>query len=280
MSEAAYSERYWTEPASGRRYFYRLWRPAGARALLVIVHGFGEHGGRYVATAQRLAQAGLDVAVPDLWGHGRSGGVRGDLDDLFTCVGHLRGLTDEALLPETGRSRHALFGHSFGGLMAIVWALESPARVTWLTAQSPLLEVGFPLPRWKVAMARWLAPYWPAFRVPLQLDLRYLSHDPGVVQAYRADRLVHSLISLRTYWALLRARDWVLRRAEDLRVPLLLLCGGDDQIISIRHVQEWAARVRCDKREVMFSGMYHELHHEAVADEAIRLVAEWSLGGS
>jgi len=277
MSTVACRDGSWREPVSGRTYRYRVWRPQNPKALLVIVHGFGEHGGRYASIAQRLAQAGLEVAVPDLWGHGRSGGARGDLQDVFACAEHLQRLTEAVLLPEAGRSRCALFGHSFGGLVAILWALRFPQRLARLTAQSPLLEVGFPLPRWKVAVAALLAPLWPTLCLPLQLDLKYLSHDSAVSQAYRADPLVHSVMSVRTYWALRRAREWAMQRADALQVPVLLLCGGEDRIISVHHAEQWAQRVRCEKRLVTFPGMYHELHHEAVAEDTLRLIAEWSL---
>lgn len=277
MSGIVHHDGNWREPASGRTYRYRLWRPAAPRTLLILLHGFGEHGGRYAPMAERFAADGLAVAVPDLWGHGRSGGTRGDLGEPMACVEHLHQLTEAVLLPASGCSRHALFGHSFGGLAAILWALRFPQRLTRLIAQSPLLEVGFPLPAWKVWIARFLAPLWPTFRVPLQLDLTYLSHQSEVIASYRADPLVHAVMSVRTYWALLRARDWAVQQAAALQIPLLLLCGGDDHIISLAHAQQWAARVRCEKRVVIFPGMYHELHHEAVSEEALRLIADWSL---
>ena len=137
----------WVEPASGRRFAYRWWAPTAPKALLVLIHGFGEHGGRYEAFASCLAEEGIHVAAPDLWGHGRSGGGRGDLGRAELCVGQLQRMTEEAFLPEAGCSRYTLFGHSFGGLLAILWALEPP------TSEKPVI------PGMRLAMVNCVLPF-------------------------------------------------------------------------------------------------------------------------
>ncbi|MBI4342096.1 MAG: lysophospholipase [Candidatus Omnitrophica bacterium] len=276
MSHVAVREDSWVDPGSGRRIAYQVWRPEVVRALTVIVHGFGEHGGRYRAFAERLAQQGLAVAVPDLWGHGRSDGRRGDLQQLQECVNALRTLTETVWLPETGLRRYALFGHSFGGLMAISWALSASPHLSRLIAQSPLLEAGFPIPQWKITAALWLAARWPTAPFSMNLDLRKLSRDPEVIRAYRHDPLVHNRMTAGTYRAVVALRDEVLARASEVRVPVLLLCGTADRIISVAAARLWYSRVRSEKRRILFSGCFHELHHELAQDEVLRLVVKWA----
>lgn len=267
----------WVDPSSHRRVGYRCWQPPSARALLVILHGFGEHGGRYHAVATALAAQGLWVAAPDLWGHGRSGGQRGDIEQVVQYVQQVRRMTDELFLPESGLAQYALFGHSFGGLLAIRWALDSPPGLRRLVLQSPLLKVGFPLPRWETLAASVLARGWPTFPFSLHLDVEALSRDPAIVQAYRADPLVHHAMSARTYRSMLRVRDDVVERAASLRTPTLLLCGAADRVVSVEAAQRWFERLRCEKRSVVFPGCYHELHHEPVRDEVLQLVHDWTL---
>ena len=88
-SPVSYAKGAWTEPASNKSLGYRVWRAQHPQALVVILHGFGEHSGRYASLAASLAEQGLSVAAPDLWGHGRSVGRRGDLADLARCASQL-----------------------------------------------------------------------------------------------------------------------------------------------------------------------------------------------
>ena len=277
MTGVACREGSWTEPVSGRRYHYRWWQPPSVRALLVIVHGFGEHGGRYEALALRLADQGLMVAVPDLWGHGRSEGGRGDLGEVPESVRHLRRMAAAVFLPESGQRAYSLFGHSFGGLAAIAWALEIPGDLHRFVVQSPLLEVAFPIPRWKTASAALLAAWWPAFPFSTRLETGALSRDTAIVEAYRNDPLVHASLSARTYRSLTRTKNEVMQRAGTLRVPVLMLLGSADRIVSVDAARRWFALLPGEKRSVVFPECYHELHHEPVRDEVIRLTCEWIL---
>ena len=277
MSEVAYREGAWRAPSSQRVLWYRLWQPQAVRQLLVVLHGFGEHGGRYERLALELARHQLCVASADLWGHGRSGGARGDLGSIAQSVRELQELTQQMFLPQSGRSSYVLFGHSFGGLAAIVWALQAPVALRRLIVQSPLLEAGFPIPSWKTTAVTLLARCWPTFRFAMHLDADALSHDPDVTSAYRADPLVHQTMSARTYHDLLRTRDDAMARAGTLHLPTLLLCAGEDRIVSTVKAREWLDRVSCEKRCVVFPNAYHELHHEPVRDEVARLIRDWAL---
>ena len=155
--------------------------------------------------------------------------------------------------------------------------MDAPVSLHRVIIQAPLLEVGFPIPGWKKAAAGLLAPMWPTCSFRLGLDLSKLSHDPAVETAYRADPLVHQAISVRTYWSLQHAKVDAFERAPALHAPTLLLCGTDDRIISVERAQQWFGRLTCPKRCVMFPGAYHELHHDAVREEVMRAVRDWTL---
>ena len=277
MSGITSWEGAWVEPYSKRHLGYRFWRPSSVHRLVVMIHGFGEHGGRYEEFARGLAEEGIAVGAADLLGHGRSDGRRGDVERIDDYVKHTEAIAREVFLPESGQARYVLFGHSFGGLAAILLAMTSPPDLQAVVVQSPLLEAGFPIPRWKTVAAAWLAGWWPTYSFSMNLDTSALSHDPRVVEAYRADPLVHNVMSARTYGAIFRARDAALEGAARLRVPVLLLSAAEDRIVSLEASQRWFERLRCEKRFVLFPGSYHELHHEAARDEVVRLVREWAL---
>lgn len=268
----------WVEPESKRRFFFRLWQPPAPRTLVVLVHGFAEHGGRYPSVAQQLCAHGLAVAIPDLWGHGRSGGRRGDAPSVAQHVEDVRRLTYEVFIPAAHAQRLAVYGHSFGGLLAMQWALRDPERLARLIIQSPLLALGFSVPAWKHAAAEWLARCWPTAPIPMGLDPTMLSHDPAVVRAYRRDPLVHRQVSARLYHDMLQAGTWAAERVEALTVPTLLLYGEADRVVSIAAIRRWAERLRGPHQVVAVPDAYHELHHEAMAETVVQQVAEWANG--
>ncbi|MBI4343805.1 MAG: alpha/beta fold hydrolase [Candidatus Omnitrophica bacterium] len=275
MEAFSEAEGSWGLPASGQRLFARLLIPEPSQALLILVHGFGDHGGRHLGMARWLAQQGLAVAVPDLPGHGRSEGPRGHLPSLAACVEGLSLAARQRWMADAGQPRFSIFGHSFGGLVAASWVLRRPESLHRAVLQAPLFEAGFPIPGWKRAAAAALGRWWPSARLSVGLDPQYLSHDPAVVEAYRRDPLVQHAMSAGTYRDMLQTRDEALAQAPQVRVPVLLLCAGDDRVVSTPAAQRWFAGLRGEKRVQLFPGAYHELHHEPVREQAWKLVKEW-----
>lgn len=264
----------WRAPG-GVEIVYRLVAPAQPRELVVLLHGFAEHGGRHLPLAEWLAGQGLAVALPDLPGHGRSGGAPGDFGSLPEGAQALARLTREVWLTRLGLSRYSLIGHSFGGLLVIEWLRRADAPVRRAIVQCPLLEVAFPIPRWKRSAGALLGLIWPSARLPTGLDPSLLSYDPDVVEAYCCDPLVHHWMSARTYRSTFATRDAAFAHAESLRTPVLLLCAGDDGVVSTPAAQEWYARVGGPKRMQVYPGCRHELHHEPVRDDVRREMLEW-----
>ena len=276
MSEAPHVvEGVWRAPSSTRRLFYRWWKPATSRTALVILHGFAEHSGRYHAMANALGAHGISVLAPDLWGHGRSDGPRGHCPDLAQLADDLDAFVSDVALAPGDQTRYALFGHSFGGLVAIGMALRQPQALRRLVVQSPLLDVGFPVPWWTRTLGNILAAVWPTVSLPMHLDANALSHDRAIVDAYRTDPLIFGTMSAGTYRAMRRAQREALANVRDITQPTLVLCGAADRIISVAAAQHWCEQLRCEKRSVIFPECAHELHHESVKDEVFRVIREW-----
>ena len=278
MSGAAAEQGSWRDPATGANMAYRSWRPSSVKALLVLLHGFGEHGGRYESFASSLTARGIWVAAPDLPGHGRSGGRRGHIPQPAVCLQQLMTMTNHIFLQAAGLARYTVFGHSFGGLLAILWAMQNPPALQRVILQSPLLEVGFPIPWWKTSAAQALAGWWPTAAFSTNLDASALSHDPAVVQGYQTDPLVHHVMTAKTYCATLQAKARACDGTASVRRPVLLLTAGADRIVSVEAARQWFERLAGEKEHVAFPGAYHELHHEGACEEVIRLVSGWVLG--
>lgn len=253
----------------------RVWRGPDPRAAIVLVHGLGEHGGRYAALASALVGAGLMVFAPDLPGHGMQPGARGDLHWTDVRDRLLPALLDHASHELGDASPRFLFGHSLGGVMALDHALAHPERLAGLVLSSPGLRIPAP-PAWKVALARLVCALAPAAGFPNGLDPAGLSRDAEVVQRYRTDPLVHDRISPRTFFAFRDAAERGRRGAQTLRVPTFLVHGMADRLVDPRGSLEFAAAAPADRvRFTRFEQGAHELFNDLDRDAAIAALVAW-----
>ncbi len=268
----------WTS-ADGLPLVGRCWEPADEpRAVVCLVHGLGEHCGRYAHVAAAMSEAGYALLACDKRGHGRSGGKRGHVpsyDALMDDIGLLLGQAEQRF---PGRPRF-LYGHSLGGNEVINYALRRQADLAGVISTSPGLRPGFRAAPLRVALARLMNRLWPAYTEANGLELAALSRDPAVVAAYQADPLVHDRLSARLGVGLLDAGEWAMAHAAEFPVPLLLMHGTADRLTSHEASQEFAAKApNCTLK--LWEGLYHETHNEPEKMEVIGCVIEWLSGFS
>lgn len=258
------------------RLQYRTWEVPGARAGIVVVHGLGEHSGRYEGFGARMADYGFSTFAMDLRGHGLSDGRRGHVptfDALLQDVDRFRrevqGLADV-------RAPLFVLGHSMGGLIALRYQEEYSNAFHGAIIVSPWLATALPVPRWKITLANLVAPALPALPVHNGIDAGYLSHDPDVVRAYRFDPLVHYRITPRLFVEASRAMGLVLQRADRLTGPLLFLIAGDDRLVDSRKSLQFARQLPADLTTIRhYPGMYHEVLNEVERTLPQRDVRDW-----
>lgn len=141
---------------------------------------------------------------------------------------------------------------------------------------SPGLATGEPVPPAKVLLAKVMARLMPSFSMDNGLDLNNLSRDPAVIQAYQQDPLVHSKISARLGLDILTRGDWILSRAREFPVPLLLMQGGADHIVSAAAVSQLASLVPSGLLTYkVWEGFYHETHNEPEQEQVIQTIGDW-----
>lgn len=258
--------------------------PAGAAsALVLIVHGLGEHAGRYAHVLRHLQDQGLAVAVYDQRGHGQSGGARGALGspdsllaDLARVIDHLRGPEGLGALPLV------LLGHSMGGLVAARFVAETlaPGPAAWsrpvhaLALSSPALDVG--MNALQRALAAGLGPLLPNLPLGNGLDPGWVSRDPDVVAAYRADPLVHSRITPRLAQFFLAAAEMVHSRAASWSTPSLLMWAGADRCVRPAGSARFAAAAPADRLSAKcWDGLAHELFNEPEKAQVLAHLDAW-----
>ena len=242
-------------------YDWPLQDPAAQRGTVLLVHGLGEHAGRYHALAQRLNAWGFAVRGYDQYGHGQSGGPRGALTSDMRLIDDLADLIDATRQRMPPGAPLVLLGHSMGGLVAAQLVALKLRPVEALVLSSPALDARLGGVQ-KLLLAT-LARLLPGLRVGNGLDARYLSHDPAVVAAYRADPLCHDRISGRLGRFIANAGPAAAAQASHWQVPTLLLWAGDDRLVNPAGSAAFAAAAPAALvRSQCFAPLYHELFNE------------------
>ena len=252
----------------------RRWRAVGrVRGTILIVHGLGEHGGRYQRLAMHLTKQGWNVASYDLRGHGESEGRRGHIRSLEDHLDDL-GLVMDAVRSSRPGAPLILLGHSMGGQIAALMMARSYRPANGLILSSPALMVPMTaLQRIQLVVGGALAPN---LRVRNGLPVDKLSHSQAVVTAYRNDPLVHDAITPRLAWSVIRGGAEVLRKAKEWKVPTLLLWAGDDHCVNPSGSARFALQAPQHLvKSKSFPGLYHEIFNERHPEPVLAALDAW-----
>jgi acylglycerol lipase len=260
--------------ADGTKLAYRAWPKAGAAATFAVVHGLGEHSGRYARFAGAMATHGMSTYALDLRGHGESEGQRGHVDswsqwtdDVSAFVSHVQHLVGAEVVP---------LGHSFGGaaLLSTVLAGKLPDSKRFAVS-SPALKLRLQAPAWKTAVAPFASKIVPRLAMDNEVDPAGVSRIPEVVAAYRDDPLVHSRISSRMYTEWQNATVDILARAAQIKIPFLILAGTADPLIDPDGSRRLHELTPSMSELHMLEGRYHEPFNDLGSDEVFQVVADW-----
>ncbi len=254
-----YSE-FSRQTKDGLALFARDWRPDGTvKAVIGLVHGIGEHSGRYELLALALNQAGYAVVVFDLRGHGRSGGRRGHSPSYEALMGDVDHLV-QAAASRYPEAPLFLYGHSLGGNLVLNYLLRRQPRLAGAIVTGPMLRTAVPTSWWKMLVGRILSHVWPSFTLSNGLKAEDLSRDDQVVSEYKSDPLVHDRLSARLGIDVYDSGLWALEHADSPSTPLLLMHGAADRITSVEASREFAARAGDLCTLVIWPDAVHEIH--------------------
>ncbi len=260
--------------ADGTDLLVRHWAAADAWATVVLLHGLGEHSGRYEHVGDQMARAGLDVHAYDQRGNGGSGGPRGHItswsqlqDDLAERLQVARAATKRGPL--------VLYGHSLGGLLALGYLLTDRPKPDLAVLSAPGLDST--LPGWKKALAPLIGKVSPTLRIPNGVDGRTLSRDPSVAAKLAADPDAVDSSSARFGAEAFVEQARVRRDLGALSIPTLVLHGADDALVPPAASEILATLPDVERRT--YPGLRHELHNEPEGAAVIDEIIAW-IGGS
>ena len=261
------------ESADGTKLAYRAW-PKPGKIALAVVHGLGEHAGRYERFADGMARHGMGTYALDLRGHGNSPGQRGHVDswtqwtdDVEAFVSHIDSIAGAEVVP---------VGHSFGGvaLLSTVLAGKLP-KTRRFVVSSPALKLKLEVAGWKLTFGPIASKIVPRLALANEIDPKTVSRIPEVVEAYKNDPLVHNKISTRMGAEWQDATRDILSRAGQIKIPFLILAGTDDALIDPAGSRELHEQAKSTSDLRMLEGRFHEPFNDIGSDEVFQLIADW-----
>lgn len=265
------------EGVGGLNIFLRVWRPDGpARGVIVIVHGFNAHSGHYAWAAEQFTARGLAVYALDLRGRGKSDGERFYVEQFGDYV------SDVASLVRLAKSREAalpvfLLGHSAGGVVACLYAIEHQSELAGLICESFAFQV--PAPDFALAVLKGLSHLAPHAHV-LRLKNEDFSRDPEVVAAMNADPLIANEVQpTKTVAEMVRADERLKRDFPSIRLPVLILHGTEDHAAKPDGSRFFLAHAgSADKTLKLYEGHYHDLLRDLGKEGVMDDITDWISG--
>ena len=258
----------------GIELFIRENIPPQYKGMICIVHGFGEHSGRYAHVADFFNKNGYAVLAMDNRGHGKSGGKRGHtpsfdtyLDDIDMFLNYAKTKNESVPL--------FLYGHSMGGNLILNYGIQrQPKILRGLIATSPWIRLAFEPKPILITMGKLMRSIFPTFTQDSGLDVNGISRDKAVVDAYINDPLVHSKITASAGMGMTDSAAFLNTYKGQMSIPTLIVHGTNDKLISQAASEEFANRVtNIDYKK--WVGLYHETHNEPEKMDVLQDILQW-----
>ena len=246
-------------------------------AVIGMIHGLGEHLGRYSHLAKFLTDHRFAYVGFDLRGHGKTPGQRGHVPSFETFMEDINLLLDQTGIRYPGLPKF-LYGHSLGGILVLNYCLRRQPELAGVIITGPGLRNALEEQNAKVAFAKIAGTILPRLSLPTGLNVNDLSRSPEVVKAYQDDLLVHDRATLRMAKETFDAIPYIFENAAEFRYPILLMHGEEDRLAYPRGSQEFTALAKqADVTFKLWEGAYHELHNEPEQEQVFDYLLQWLL---
>jgi alpha-beta hydrolase superfamily lysophospholipase len=252
----------------------RHWKLPGPKAEVCLVHGLGEHCGRYHHVAEFFAKSNMATLAYDRRGHGRSEGKRGDTPNYEAYLDEIARLLEEAQTQYPGKPIF-LYGHSMGGNLVLNFVLQRKPLIRGVIATGSWIKLANPPLLLALVAAKLLRQTFPSFSQNSGLNPRLISKDPQVVEAYLTDPLVHNRITAAAGLAMLEAARRLELFSGKMPVPALIMHGGSDRITQSSGSEHFALRITGDVTWKRWDGLFHEIHNEPEQAEVLHFMVDW-----
>ncbi len=258
------------------KFYGQYWQATSTVALVILVHGMGEHSSRYATSViPKFTENNISVITYDQFGHGKTEGKRGHNPNYKAVLDCVKVIADKAKTI-FGKIPTFLYGHSMGGNVVINFILTRKHNFIGAIATSPFLKLAFQPPSWKLSIGSVLQKIAPTITMGNELDPSAISRDTIEVQKYIDDPLVHDKISANYSLTFIKKGIWAIENASKLNTPLLIVHGTGDKLISHKASEEFVKNANDKATIKLFENGYHELHNDICKKEMLETVLNWT----
>ncbi len=259
----------------GLRLYFQCWQTdQSQKGTVCLVHGLGEHSGRYAHWADLLNQAGYNFLAYDLRGHGKSGGQRGHASSFDDYVKDTDILLKEAEDRFPGMPRF-LYGHSLGALITTYYVLRRKPQLNGVIVTALSNKTSLQGQKAKVMLSKVLGSIVPKMTIDTGLVPETISKDPELVKRYVNDPLVHHKATVGWGKSTLEAIAWSDQHVGEWTLPVLFMHGEQDQLGYADGSREFASKIKGDCTLKIWPGMYHEVHNEPEKEQVFAYLLDW-----
>lgn len=256
-----------------QKIFYQYFTGEITNAILLLVHGLGEHSGRYASWAHKFNQYNYGVCALDLPGHGKSEGKRGDIIK-FSDFYNVLDIFAERVQKDFPEKPIILYGHSMGGNIVANYVLKRKPVLKALILSSPWLKLTTQPNTFKYLLGRLMHKIYPQYHDRTNLNASFISRIPEEVEKYKTDKLVHDRITPALFFPLYIKGIKMVDKAAEFYLPTLVFHGSEDQLTSYSASQKFAEGN--DKIHFKsYEGGYHELHNDLCREELFEDILDW-----
>lgn len=269
----------YARPPRGLIHFYQHWIPSEPAALVVFVHGLGDHCGRYEAFIDRMVSEGFACAAYDQLGHGRSQGKRGHVKRFADWVDDLGSFANFSLAQVPEGTPLFIVGYSLGALIGIEYLLTHEQRVSGMVSISGAFLPTARIPKWKRRMATRLRNIVPKLSIENGVRREDLTRDPAQFEALRSDELFHDRLTLGAGREIESRLLLIGGMPQRIHEPMLMIAGTADRVCDPAGSRWFAERLASVDREWKeYEGMYHDMLHDTGREQVLDDISRWIHG--
>lgn len=258
------------------KFYGQLCQPAKVEAILLVVHGMGEHCGRYGSHfATAFNNKNIAVVGYDQFGHGKTEGKRGHTPGYNANLDTIDKMLEEIKEYFGDKIPVFLYGHSMGGNLVANYVLRRQSDIKGAIISSPMLRLAFSPPAWKMKVGGWLRNIYPTFTEKTGLELEAISRDKEEQKKYANDPLVHDQITINYSLPFFEAGEWAMRNAGILNKKVFIFHGTGDRITDYKATKEYAMAAGDNAKLKLYEGGFHELHNDLCKEEVLKDMTNW-----
>ncbi len=272
--KAIHDEYYWLSDDNVELYG-QIWKSTFTpKAIIILLHSFGEHSNRYNTWAKKFLNSGYFVAAIDFRSHGKSKGEIKNVSSFLKLIKDLETLLQksENMFPNIPK---ILYGQGLGGNLAIYYLISHISNLNGLIIASPFLELKLYPHKIKLAFLNFLKYLFPKYTISYRINPNYLSKIPEIVEDYKKDPLIHHKINIKLLVEILKTGNKIAKKIYKINMPILLMHGTDDGIASNKTNKDFILYSSKKTTLKEWTGYYHELHNDKNNEEIFQFIIEW-----